>query len=125
MTVHDLRCDACGRLTAGPTAAPASDLALTGVRFVYHPGDTRLRDTRGLLCGPCWERLADWLGGREAGTCSVCGTPVKRVSSLHLRRFDDPSTWQLCRAHAVHVLNSLRTVEPKLAAETFRFPLEP
>jgi hypothetical protein len=31
-------------------------------------------------------------------------------------------SWQLCRRHAVEFLNRLRTVDPKLDAETFELP---
>jgi hypothetical protein len=37
----------------------------------------------------------------------------------------DLAGWQLCTAHALDFLNSLRTVEPKLDPATFRLPVVP
>jgi hypothetical protein len=114
VTVSDLSCDACGRLLPGPAS---------GVRFVYHPGVPELRDDSGLACGSCWGALT-----REhdltapVGRCAACDEPAAQRQSLHLRRFDDPRSWRLCRRHALEFLNSLRTVRPKLDPATFRFP---
>lgn len=96
-----------------------------GVRFVYHPGRPELRDTSGLACQACWDEAVRPFGGQQgqaAGRCAACGTPVGRLESLHLRRYDDPRAWRLCAPDAVDFLNRLRTVEPKLDPATFRFP---
>src|SRR5579875_3339823 len=94
MTIHDLRCDVCGRVIPLPA---------DGVRFSYHPGRADLRDDSGLAC-------------------AQCGAATSRSASLHLRRPGQPSSWRLCAADAVAFLNRLRTVEPKLDPATFRFP---
>jgi hypothetical protein len=133
MTISDLRCDACGRLLAGPATRPAApaDPAATlpgsagnveGVRFVYHPGRPELRDTSGLACQACWDEAVRDFASPAGGHCAACGTPVGRLESLHLRRYDDPRAWRLCAADAVGFLNRLRTVHPKLDPATFRFP---
>jgi hypothetical protein len=114
VTINDLSCDVCGRFLPGPAA---------GVRFVYHPGVPALRDDAGLACHPCWDSVTRGLSGTAPpGRCVVCGEPVTRRQSLHVRRFAEPRSWQLCPGHAVGFLNSLRTVEPKLDPATFRFP---
>ena len=114
MTVSDLSCDICGRYLPGPSS---------GVRFVYHPGVPELRDDSGLACAACWDGVTRGLDpAAPAGRCAACGDLAARRQSLHLRRFDDPRSWRLCRGHAVAFLNSLRTVEPKLDPATFRFP---
>jgi hypothetical protein len=121
MTVSDLRCDVCSVWLSGPVGGPRP-----AVGFSYHPGDPRLRDDSGTLCRPCWQRWTDALGERTAGTCAQCQAPVRRRTSLHLRRRDEPGAgWQLCSVHAVGLLNELRTVSPKLDPATFRFPLDP
>lgn len=145
MSVTDLRCDRCDRLLLGPgdpqigvpgpgglemaePASPAetsaSETALTPVRFVYHPGDYRLRDDSGLLCAQCWTTAVEHMGGetRKAGSCAVCRVVLERGQSLHVLRSGDPVAWELCRVHAVEFLNALHTVEPKLDAATFTFP---
>jgi len=119
MTVFDLRCDRCGTTLAGPgddevAAGPF------GIRFLYHPGDFLLKDDSGLLCQACWTGARAWLGQeRPENRCARCGNPVEHARSLHLHRSGDPTPWQLCPAHAVDFLNRLRTVEPKLVAESF------
>jgi hypothetical protein len=114
VTVSDLSCDICGRYLPGPGS---------GVRFVYHPGVPELRDDSGLACAACWNGVTRGLDpAAPAGRCAACGDPAARRQSLHMRRFDDPRSWRLCRPHAVAFLNSLRTVEPKLDPATFRFP---
>ena len=114
MTIYDLSCDVCGRLLAGPG---------TEVRFVYHPGVPDLRDDAGLACRGCWATITGAYGDTDAADrCAACGQPVTRRQSLHLRRFDDPRSWRLCRSDAVAFLNSLRTVEPKIDPAAFRFP---
>ena len=124
LTVTDLRCDCCGRLTAGPAPAGSAE-SRTGVRFSYHPGDPRMRDDSGLLCAPCWASWAHDLGVAAPRRCACCGLEVSRLQSLHLRRLDEAGqAWQLCRLHAAERLNLLRTVEPKFDPQTFRLPLE-
>ena len=114
MTIYDLSCDVCGRPLAGPG---------TGVRFVYHPGVPELRDDAGLACRSCWAAITGTFGEMGVpGRCATCGQPVTRRRSLHLRRFDNPSSWRLCPSHTVGFLNSLRTVEPKIDPAAFRFP---
>jgi len=116
VTVYDLNCDVCGRLVPGPGSA---------VRFVYHPGVPELRDNSGLACAACWDVIIRGLDlTAPAGRCAACADPAGRRQSLHLRRFDDPRTWRLCRRDAVAFLNALRTVQPKLDPATFRFPAE-
>lgn len=116
MTIHDLRCDLCGRFLAGPGA---------GVRFVYHPGTAELRDDSGLACTACWDGLTGSLTGAANGRCAVCGSPAPRRQSLHVRPFTEPGAWRLCAPDAVGFLNALRTVSPKLDPATFRFPAAP
>jgi hypothetical protein len=114
VTVSDLSCDVCGRFLPGPGS---------GVRFVYHPGVPELRDDSGLACAACWAAATQGHDmGAPAGRCAACAEPAARQQSLHLRRFDDPRSWRLCGRHAVAFLNSLRTVDPKLDPDTFRFP---
>lgn len=123
VTTHDLRCDICGRSVL--PAQASADPSAAGVRFSYHPGAAALRDDSGLLCGDCWAALAADLGEPVAGRCARCGDPVAWRRSLHLRRYDEPSGWQLCEPHAAEVLNRLRTVEPKLDPASFRLPVVP
>ncbi|NKQ54394.1 hypothetical protein HFP15_16025 [Amycolatopsis sp. K13G38] len=114
MTVSDLRCDHCARAVPGPA---------DGRRFVYHPGRAQFRDSSGLLCVPCWDELAGWLGpDRPLRRCAVCGETVTREQCLHVHPLEDPQTWRLCARHAVEFLNGLHTVEPKLDPADFRFP---
>ena len=113
MTIHDLRCDGCGRFLPEPAA---------GERFVFHPGVPELRDDSGLACSACWEALTGRYGNAATGRCAACGSPAPRRQSLHVRRFTEPGGWRLCGADAVRFLNALRTVEPKLDPVTFRFP---
>jgi hypothetical protein len=116
LTIHDLRCDVCGRFLSGPAA---------GVRFVYHPGVPELRDDSGVACAACWDTLTQALDLTATGRCAACAEPVPRRQSLHVRRFSQPGSWRLCARDAVGFLNSLRTVEPKLDPAAFRFPGTP
>ena len=113
MSVSNLCCDLCGQILGGPAA---------GVRFVYHPGVPELRDDSGLACVTCWDELVRGLDVTAAGLCAACAEPAPWRQSLHVRRFDIPGSWRLCARHADAFLNSLRTVQPKLDAATFRFP---
>lgn len=145
MTINDLCCDICGRFLTGlatpadgpvPTVPPLPRTGeaghgarvdsqrrhQAGVRFAYHPGKPELRDTSGLACEACWGDAVRLLADQAPGRCAVCGTPVSRLGSLHLRRYQHPRAWRLCAAHAVDFLNRLRTVQPKLDPATFRFP---
>lgn len=115
VSIADLRCDLCGRFLAGPG---------DGVRFVYHPGMPELRDDSAMACVRCWAALIRNLDTAAATRCAACAQPVRRSECLHVRRFDVPGSWRLCRVHAVGFLNALRTVEPKFDAATFRFPGE-
>jgi hypothetical protein len=119
LSVFDLRCDDCGTYLIGPgdDEDPAGPF---GIRFLYHPGDFLMKDDSGLLCQTCWSRARTWLGEeRPENRCAVCGETVEHSRSLHVHRSGDPAGWQLCRVHAVEFLNRLRTVEPKLEAQTF------
>jgi hypothetical protein len=119
VTVFDLRCDRCGTMLLGP-AEDADPSGPLGIRFLYHPGDFFLKDDSGMLCGPCWSGLTQWLGAeRPEGSCAVCHVVLEHALSLHLHRSNDPYGWQLCKPHAVEFLNGLRTVEPKLDPATF------
>jgi hypothetical protein len=122
MTISNLRCDICGVLLPGLSTEFGGSPA-RGVRFSYHPGDPALRDDSGVLCGECWSAWTEPLGKPRARVCAACGTAVARTSSLHVRRSDSRETWQLCRTHAVDLLNRLRTVDPKLDPATFQLPL--
>lgn len=124
MTLTDMRCDRCGRAVAGP-CPPGSVLDDGGVRFGYHPGDPRMRDDSGVLCGRCWTQWTAGWGAPRARVCAGCDEPVTRRASLHLRRTDAVGAgWQLCAAHAVAALNELRTVIDKIDPARFRFPLD-
>lgn len=122
MTISNLHCDVCAVLLPGLIAGPDASTA-RGVRFSYHPGDPRMRDDSGVLCGDCWAAWEHQLGEPRTRACATCGTPVTRTTSLHLRRADSRETWQLCRLHAVELLNVLNTVDPKLDLATFQLPL--
>jgi hypothetical protein len=124
MTTRDARCDLCGALLQGLAGSAEEDPNL-GVRFSYHPGDPRMRDDSGMVCGTCWEQWSASFGEPRQRACALCATAVTRRNSLHLRRFDSPGNgWQLCAPHAAQTLNELRTVEPKLDPATFRLPLD-
>jgi hypothetical protein len=113
----------CNALLPGLIAGPGDNPA-RGIRFSYHPGDPRLRDDSGLLCGTCWSTWVGSLGEPKARVCAVCGTTVARTSSLHLCKLDTRETWQLCPPHAAGLLNRLCTVEPKFDPATFQLPLD-
>ena len=114
MTISNMSCDLCGRFIEGPAA---------GIRFVYHPGAAELRDDSGLTCVACWEAVELRFHIEADGSrFAACDEPVPWRRSLHVRRADVPGSWRLCAGHAVEFLNSLRTVQPKLDAATFRFP---
>lgn len=123
MTISNLRCDMCDALLPGLIAA-TGDSPARGVRFSYHPGDPRMRDDSGVLCGTCWSDWADWLGSPEPRICAICKTPLSRTSSLFMTKLVDRQTWQLCAPHAADLLNRLSTVEPKLDRGTFQLPLD-
>lgn len=124
MTVRDLRCDVCGRPLVGPVRSGDAPPEHAGVAFAYHPGEHRLGDKSGLVCEKCAAELVAELGtDRPFNRCARCGAAVRRTESLHVSFGGDPQAWQLCAAHAVELLNRLRTVEPKLRAAEFRFPL--
>jgi hypothetical protein len=123
MTVRDLRCDLCGCSLVGPAVdeTPADRAAVT---LVYHPGRRALGDTSGLICQRCKADVVGGLGAdKPQNRCAVCGSSVTRFESLHVLVGGEPGEWQLCASDAVAFLNRLRTVEPKLVAEQFRFPL--
>lgn len=122
MTISNLRCDMCNALLPGLMTGPG-DAPARGIRFSYHPGDPRLRDDSGLLCGVCWSTWVGSLDEPKARVCASCGATVARTSSLYLRRPDTRETWQLCPPHAAELLNRLRTVEPKFDPATFQLPL--
>ena len=123
MTISNLRCDVCNALLPGLIAEPRDDQG-RGVRFSYHPGDPRMRDDSGLLCGTCWTEWAGWLGSPEPRICAVCKAPLARTSSLFVTKMLDRQTWQLCAPHAADLLNRLQTVEPKFDRSTFQLPLD-
>lgn len=123
MTISDMRCDGCAVMLSGLEGGPQPG-PIAGVRFTYHPGDPAMRDDSGVLCGPCWTRMADSLGARRSRACANCGAALRRRASLFVRRMDEHDPWQLCAPHAADLLNTLRTVSPKLDRETFRLPLD-
>lgn len=126
MTTANLCCDRCGQALAGPSWAGQDTSERTGVSMTYHPGDPRLGDNSGLVCQPCREVMTAPLDpARPMNVCAACGVQVHRVTSLHVSFGGDPNHWQLCHEHAVGFLNALRTVEPKLSRQDFRFPLAP
>jgi hypothetical protein len=138
MTISDARCDRCGVPVSGlgPSAAGEDEagedelgqvggMLSAGVRFGYHPGDPSLRDDSGVLCRTCWRSWEERLGSVRPRVCAVCGVSLQRVSSLFVRPVDRHESWQLCAPDAADLLNTLRTVEPKLDRETFRLPRQP
>ena len=141
MTIYDLRCDRCGLGLIGPagpagaadttgadsatgigSAAGGPGAARLGVRFRYNPGDPRLGDDAGLVCGPCWLAMTAAWSPPGATTCRVCDEDLTGRPCLFVWRFGELLSWQLCRRHAVRFLNELRTVEPKLDERTFVLP---
>ena len=114
MTISNMCCDICGRFLPSPAA---------GIRFVYHPGAAELRDDSGLTCVPCWDAVESRIDVSANGRCAACDQPAPWRRSLHVRRADMPGSWRLCARHAVDFLNSLTTVQPKLDAATFQFPV--
>jgi len=121
MTVADLRCDRCGAPLAGPEGIEGASGRL-GVRFTYHPGAPELKDDSGLACTDCWRDIVEWLGApASTDRCVRCGDPLQD-GRLVVVRPGELLAWFLCRSDAVTFLNGLRTVDPKLDAETFRFP---
>lgn len=122
MTIFDFRCDRCGTELIGPSRGPDDDERGRAVRFTYHPGDPALSDNSSMVCSRCWSEMTAWLGVESSpNQCSVCETALD--SSLYIQA--GPTTWRLCPAHAVELLNSLRTVMPKLDLETFVLPSQP
>jgi hypothetical protein len=121
MTMSDLRCDHCGRSLVGPAGGTVGVGDHLGVRFAYHPGDRALLDSTGLLCVTCWDETETWLGPADrAPRCARCAAGLDR--SLFVERVGEPVPWRLCDEHTVAFLNRLRTVEPKLDPQTFRWP---
>lgn len=121
MTMSDLLCDHCGKALVGPVGGGVGDGAHLGVRFAYHPGDRALADSTGLLCVTCWDDTETWLGSPDPEPrCTRCAVDLDR--SLFVKRVGGPVSWRLCDEHAVAFLNRLRTVQPKLDPETFRWP---
>ena len=118
MTVTDQRCDRCGNLLVGP-AGLGERPEREATRFLYHPGDFKLRDDSGLLCGVCADRVRSELGKHVKARCASCGTDVEHARSLYVYIGGDDKPWQLCAPHAAAFLNTLRTVEEKLDPETF------
>jgi hypothetical protein len=116
VSVTDLLCDVCGTVLVGPAGSHEVEGA-RAVRFLYHPGDFRLKDDSGLLCTGCWDHVAGALGDRLADRCCVCSEPVTYRRCVHWHRAGDPEPWLLCAPHAAELLNTLRTVEPKLDPE--------
>lgn len=123
MTISNLRCDSCDALLPGLIPDSSGEQRGGGVRFSYHPGDPRMRDDSGVLCGGCWTELASRLREPRAHSCAECGAKVAWRSSLHLRPAGSREAWQLCSVHAAEILNRLTTVEPKFDPETFQLPL--
>lgn len=123
MTITDLRCDHCECGLPLPPELAVSGGGQASVRFSYHPGNPHLRDNSGLLCLACWDELATgWDDPAVVDRCAKCGTGASRFTSLHLRASARSGEVQLCGRDAVEFLNALRTVDPKLDPETFRFP---
>jgi hypothetical protein len=126
LTISDLQCDICGAALLGPSRSGEIADERAGVTFAYHPGDRRLGDKSGLLCERCRTAVVAELDAeRPLNRCARCGVSVTKLASLHVSFGGDPNAWQMCGAHAVEFLNRLRTVEPKLIPEEFRFPLAP
>lgn len=125
MTVSDLLCDRCGAPLSGPEGIEGGSGRL-GVRFTYHPGAPALKDDSGLVCEGCWRTVVEWLGAPAGATecCVRCGDTL-RDGRLVVLRPGELLAWFLCRVDALEFLNGLRTVEPKLDPETFRFPEGP
>ncbi len=121
----DLRCDHCECGLPLPPDLALNDRRRASVRFSYHPGNPHLRDNSGLLCLACWNELAaGWDEAPIVDRCTRCGAVVSRFTSLHIRASETSGEVQLCASDAVDFLNALRTVDPKLDPETFRFPTE-
>jgi hypothetical protein len=120
VSVTDLLCDVCGTALVGPAVPDAHD-GPRAVRFMYHPGEFRLKDDSGLVCADCWAAIASRLGDRHSDRCCRCSEPVTTRQALHWHRAGDPEPWLLCRRHAAELLNTLRTVEPKLDPDTMLF----
>lgn len=121
MTIYDLRCDRCGVVLVGP-AMTVTPTGHHGVRFRYHPGAPELGDDAGLLCETCWQDCETWLGASATGSCSRCGADLRSTPALTVSAGGDLTGWLLCTTHACELLNSLRTVDPKLDPATFRLP---
>ena len=118
VTIANLECDLCGRFLVGASALQPGD-PRSAVRLFIHPGDPLLRDDSILVCVACWEDLRGELGvGPRADVCAFCGEEVAYQASLHILemtgRIGEAPLWQLCRPHAVELLNRFRFVDPKL-----------
>jgi ribosomal protein L37E len=118
MTVTDMRCDRCGIFLVGP-AGPDAVPGRSARRFLYHPGDFHLRDDSGLFCDRCADGMREILGEHRKAHCATCGVPVERERSLYFYVGGDDKPWQLCAPHAAELLNTLRTVDPKLDPASF------
>lgn len=121
MTIYDLRCDRCGDVLTGPALGASG--SRRGVRFRYHPGTPELGDDAGLLCERCWQDVVAWSGTPEVDRCSRCGADLRAAPALVVAAVGEVTGWLLCTPDALELLNSLRTVEPKLDPETFRLPV--
>jgi hypothetical protein len=66
-----------------------------------------------------------WLGARDPGRCSRCGTDLRTVPALVVGAAGDLAGWLLCATDGADFLNSLRTVEPKLDPASFVLPVVP
>lgn len=123
MTISDLRCDRCGSPLTGLAGFPFAEGRL-GVRFSYDPGIPALRDDAGLMCESCWAEVSSWMGSQLRGTrCSRCRAALDH-GRLVVSLPGDLLAWSLCRSDAVEFLNGLRTVDPKLDAVLFEFPVD-
>ena len=121
MTITDLRCDICGTSLAGSAMLDPED-PRSATRLYIHPGDPLHRDDSNLTCLACWHELTAWMGGTgRPDVCGVCGEAVTYEGSLHVLemtgRIGEAPEWQLCRGHAVELLNRLRSTDPKMRVE--------
>ncbi|HEX9713930.1 MAG TPA: hypothetical protein VGB52_15415 [Actinomycetota bacterium] len=121
MTIADLRCDVCGTGLAG-SAMLVPDDPRSAIRLFVHPGDPLHREDSILVCQGCWRGLLAWMGEQgRADACAACGVPVSYEGSLHVLvmtgRIGEAPEWQLCRAHAVELLNRFRFTDPKMRIE--------
>lgn len=125
MTIHELRCDVCGRLLFGwEVHLPESPLR--GVRLDIHPGVPLMHDESVLVCAePCWAEVRATLGPDDLeDICAICGEAVPYEGSLHVsvlrQKFGARPTWQFCRAHGAEFMNRFRFVDPKMGADDLK-----